>query len=130
MNNVDVSKLYDVFGEWILLFVGNRPYTYAVCKCEIYYKMTKAEFFLVNNDVKDYEMDDEFPFPKDVIKAAVELRNFILQSTGNRIWGLLFTLYPDGRFEIEYDYNKPEGYEETDELITGDEINQSLGGLS
>jgi hypothetical protein len=36
----------------------------------------------------------------------------------DRIWGLTFTLFPTGKFKIEYDYNKPEGYEETDGAIT------------
>lgn len=62
----------------------------------------------------------------DVQEAALYLRGLILRTTGNRIWGLTFTLYPDGKFNIEFDYNKPEGYEETDETISGDEINGSL----
>jgi hypothetical protein len=48
------------------------------------------------------------------------LRDDLLRTTGQRIWGLSFTLFPDGQFKIEYDYNKPEGYEESDEIITGD----------
>jgi hypothetical protein len=43
---------------------------------------------------------------------------------------LTFTLYPNGKFNLEYDYNKPEGYEETDDIITGDEMNASLNLLS
>lgn len=31
-----------------------------------------------------------------------------------------FTLYPDGEFDVEYDYNKPENYEEADELVAGE----------
>ena len=62
-------------------------------------------------------------------KALYFLRDDLLRTTGQRIWGLTFTLFPDGKFKIEYDYNKPEGYEETDEVITGDEINASLAGL-
>lgn len=62
-------------------------------------------------------------------KAVLFLRDDLLRTTGQRIWGLTFTLYPDGKFNIEYDYNKPEGYEETDEVITGDEINASLADL-
>ena len=62
-------------------------------------------------------------------KAVLFLRGNLLRTTGQRIWGLTFTLYPDGKFKIEYDYNKPEGYEETDEVITGDEINASLADL-
>ena len=61
--------------------------------------------------------------------AALFLRDDLLRTTGQRIWGLTFTLYPDGKFKIEYDYNKPEGYEETNEVITGDEINASLAEL-
>ncbi len=66
----------------------------------------------------------------DIQEAALYLREQILRATGDRIWGLTFTLYPDGKFNIEYDYNKPEGYEETDETISGDEINQSLARLA
>jgi len=39
---------------------------------------------------------------------------------------LTFTLYHDGKFEIEYDYNIPEDYEETDEVITVEEINRTF----
>ena len=39
---------------------------------------------------------------------------------------LTFTLYHDGKFEIEYDYNTPEDYEETDEVITVEEINRTF----
>lgn len=42
---------------------------------------------------------------------------------------MMFTLFPTGKFKIEYDYNKPEGYTETDEMITGSEINASLSKL-
>lgn len=62
--------------------------------------------------------------------ALLYLRDDLLKTTGQRIWGLTFTLYPNGKFNIEYDYNKPEGYEETDDVITGDEINASLEKLT
>ena len=63
-------------------------------------------------------------------EAALFLRNDQLRTTGQRIWGLTFMLYPTGKFKIEYDYDKPEDYEESDELISGENINQSLGDLS
>lgn len=62
-------------------------------------------------------------------EAALFLRDELLRATGQRIWGLTFTLYPSGQFKIEYSYNRLEGYEETDELISGEEINQSLDQL-
>lgn len=62
--------------------------------------------------------------------AVLFLRDNFLRTTGQRIWGLTFTLFLDGKFKIDYDYNKPDGYEETDEVITGDEINASLSNLN
>lgn len=38
-----------------------------------------------------------------------------METTGQRIWGLTFTLYPDGRFNIEYDHDRPDWYSEEDE---------------
>jgi hypothetical protein len=58
--------------------------------------------------------------------ACLFLREDLLRTTGNRIWGLTFTLYSDGKFNIEYDYNKPEGYDETEETV---DIAQSLEDL-
>ena len=43
-----------------------------------------------------------------------------LEAGGQRIWAVVFTLYPDGRFDVEYDYNKPENYDEADELVAGE----------
>jgi hypothetical protein len=62
----------------------------------------------------------------DIQAAALYLRDDLLRTTGQRIWGLTFTLYPSGKFNIEYDYDKPEGYEESDETI---ELGEALKGL-
>ncbi len=67
---------------------------------------------------------------KDASNSILFLRDDLLETTGERIWGLTFTLFPNGKFNIVYDYNKPEGYEETDELISGNEINQSLNKIT
>ena len=73
---------------------------------------------------------DESKYVKAISDPCFLLRDDLLRTTGQRIWGLTFTLFPDGQFKIEYDYNKPEGCEESDEVITGDEINASLAGLT
>jgi hypothetical protein len=62
----------------------------------------------------------------EIQQAALFLRDELLRTTGDRIWGLTFTLFPTGKFKIEYDYNKPEGYEETDEAIR---LGDALGSL-
>lgn len=76
----------------------------------------------------DVDSSLDFGFEKVFLvnDAAIFIRDNLLRSTGERIWGLTFTLYHDGRFNIEYDYNKPEGYEEADETIS---LSEALGGL-
>jgi hypothetical protein len=63
----------------------------------------------------------------DIQEAALFLRDDLLRTTGQRIWGLTFTLFPTGKFNIEYDYNKPDGYEESDETIDLAEALQGIG---
>lgn len=65
----------------------------------------------------------------EIEKAAIYLRDDLLRNTGQRIWGLTFTLYPTGKFKIAYDYNKPEGYEETDETIDASAAIASLQNI-
>jgi hypothetical protein len=59
--------------------------------------------------------------------AVDYIHDKILRTTGRRIWGLTFTLYPDGKYDIQYDYKKPEDY--SDEVMTSDEVNASLNSL-
>lgn len=62
--------------------------------------------------------------------AALYLRDELLRTTGQRIWGLTFTLSPDGKFKLDYNYTKPEGYEESDEPISPDVAMASLIGTN
>ncbi|WP_323588157.1 hypothetical protein [Aliarcobacter butzleri] len=57
--------------------------------------------------------DDDY----NIFQTLIYFQNKIFQETGKRIWGLTFTLYPDGKYEIEYDYNIPEGFNEKGEWI-------------
>jgi hypothetical protein len=65
----------------------------------------------------------------EIEKAVLCLRENLLRTTGQRIWGLTFILYPTGKFSIEYDYNKPKGYEETEETIDAGHAIASLQNL-
>jgi hypothetical protein len=87
---------------------------------------------MVSNQLAIFLKDsiDDTRAVRAIADAALYLRDNLLRTTGARIWGLTFTLYPNGKFTLEYDYNKPEGYEETDDIITGDEMNASLNLLS
>ncbi|KNC69095.1 hypothetical protein [Pseudoalteromonas ardens] len=42
----------------------------------------------------------------DLNRAAFFLRDNLLETTGEQIWGLTFTLFQDSSFNIEYTYEK------------------------
>ena len=86
----------------------------------------------ISTDASRHDLELGFESVFEINDACIFLRDNLLQTTGQRIWGLTFTLWPDGKFKIDYDYDydKPEGYEESDEVITGDEINASLQKLT
>ena len=90
--------------------------------------MAITDHFLISNgnktDIGWFENNSDAMWKW--LDAAIFIRYRIVNLTGDRIRGLTFTLYFSSKFEIEYDYNKPKNYEETGELITGDEINQTF----
>jgi hypothetical protein len=98
-------------------FTRGRPWDIAVCQCQIYHKMASSSVWLVKDEAV---VNQGLGWPTsgiDQCGAALFLRDNLLATTGDRIWGLTFTLYPDGKFNIEYDYTKPEGYVETEEVV-------------
>lgn len=114
-----VEEAYNALGRYVLAFIGNRAWEEAGCSCHIYSKMASGSHWLKHIGMVDekggFEGDSDAMW--DGLDAALFLRDDLLRTTGHRIWGLTFTLYPDGKFNIEYDYNKPEGYEETEETV-------------
>lgn len=114
-----MEEAYEAIAAYLLCFVGARQWDSAVCKLRIYSGMVSGSQWMFANGLLDEKGDLEAN-PDALWKgldAAVFLRDDLVKTTGQRIWALIFTLYPDGKFNIEYDYNKPEDYEETDETI-------------
>ncbi|MFD0914082.1 hypothetical protein [Methylophilus luteus] len=124
-----VEDAYSEIGNSCIDFVTGRTWDAAICKFQIYNKMAIGRWSLKSNGI---ETNEALNWPDSSIDgggAALFLRDDLLATTGDRIWGLTFTLFPDGKIKIEYDYNKPAEYEDTDEVITGEEMNQSLTDL-
>lgn len=120
------TMAYQELANVVLDFVKDREFDKSFCKCVIYEGMVENECWLeYQSKVDDQSMgwsSDDY----SAADASKYLRSHFLKLTGDRIWGLTFTLYPNGKFEIKYDYNKPENYKETDEVITGEEINATF----
>lgn len=129
---ITAEKAYFSLAGYLIDFINSRHWQQAGVSAEI----TRSAVTLLNHWLmQDGEVNEKAmgwgssEIRNNAMEAVRYLRDNLLATSGQRIWGLTFTLYPDGKFNIEYDYNKPEDYEETDEVITGDEINESLTGL-
>ena len=120
-----VERVYTVIAEKMIAAVNTEKWQKLILYSAIRTKMVSSEFviFLEHGT-------DETKYVKSISDACFFLRDNLLSTTGKRIWGLTFTLYPNSKFNIEYDYNKPVGYEESDDVITAKEINQSLNNIS
>lgn len=119
----EFSDIYHIIGS-ILIKYEKQEYDY-ICYFTYIMGSDLSSMTLLSsaNNIVSYKSVKLIDI-KALMKLSVVLRDKMLELTGDKIWGLTFTLYPNGKFEIEYDYDKPEDYEESDEVITGKEINQ------
>jgi len=125
-----LEDAYSQIANGILWFVQEDEWSCAKASVSIWHSSTQVSYTRIAGEKKI--TDDRFPplnIALDSSDAFLFLRDRLLEMTGQRIWGMEFTLFTDGTFEIEYDYSVPIGYEETDESISGIEINQSLQEL-
>lgn len=127
---MQTEEAYELIAQDLYAVVEPSHWDCARVTTKVFTRMTESSYSRqFNGDCFENERFPSLRTAGPASKAALFLRDNLLQTTGQRIWALTFTLYPDGKFNIDYDYNKPEGYEESDDVITGDEINASLTGL-
>jgi|SRR5690554_2939603 hypothetical protein len=129
MNNVE--EAYEAFAAYLISFIDGREWDVATCTFNVFYKMASGDHQFEKNGI----VENKGGFTKnqaamlDGLDAALYVRDDMLKTTKNRVWRIIFTLYPNGKFNIEYDYNKPEDYEDTDDLISANDLSESLKGL-
>ncbi len=119
MINITTAEMaYETLARAVHKFPGDRAWQHAFGKYSILNEMVSVQWGVLSNGVIDQKGASP---PRNLISESMDavlfLRDDLIRTIGQRIWGLTFTLYPDGKFTIEYDCNKPEGYEETDETI-------------
>lgn len=135
---MNLADAFNSLAKSLLYCIGDENWDYATSVIAILPGMTSSGYSWYYEG-KRYGYFDGIGYlngnevPLDLLleesDACFFLQSDLMQRTGDRIWGLTFTLYPTGKFEIDYDYNKPEDYDDSDETITGEEINQSLYDL-
>lgn len=65
-----------------------------------------------------------------LVECCLQIRDLLLRTTGKRIWGLTYTLLPDGKFNVDYDYNKPDEYDLADEQAPPLGVAQAFNDLA
>ena len=126
---MNAEKAYEAVAALALCCSVNvEKWSHILVTSKIYGKM--CEIKMSSDDGGDYKAlhlpDGQGRTLMDANKGMLFLRDDLIKASGQRIWGLTFTLWPSGKFNIEYDYNKPDDYDDTDDLISGDEINKSI----
>lgn len=113
------DEAFRLISDDILRFVGPREWTSAGGKYRVLELMIASEWWVESDGGREEGGGGATTLAQSKLKAAAIrfLRDDLLKKTGDRIWALTFTLFPDGKFKVEYDYNKPEGYEEGDETV-------------
>jgi hypothetical protein len=114
-----VEQAYEKLADYALAFVDGRAWDGVECNYKILNKMATCDhhFFKGNETENQGGFTSSSSAIWDGLEAAIFLRDDLLKTTGQRIWGLIFTLRPNGKMNIEYSYDKPDDYEETDDLL-------------
>jgi len=116
IDSKDAFKWFEVELQEFMNINKDRLFTHAKGLYEVQdnYSGSSHELYNNNEELKELKYkDNKYP----IYESLHFIRDQILAETGKRIWGLTFTLYPDGKYEIEYDYNVPEGFNEKGEYI-------------
>lgn len=106
-----VEQAHQELKNACLAFIRGRPWDSVTCHAVILNKMARISIYLVHENQierKRLAWTGASTAPED---AVLFLRDDLLNTTGERMWGMTFALYPDGRFNIEFDCNQPKGHE-------------------
>lgn len=115
---IDSAKTaIDEISKAVLDFVHGRDWTSAEFRAKVLEKAVFSSCCLQQGATVVADGVDWPDSSIDTGSAAIFLRDEHLCTTGQRIWGLTFTLYPDGKYDIAYDYNKPEDYDDSGEDV-------------
>lgn len=110
---MNAEDAYIAIANLAVAKAGDLNWESLIVETKIFSKMSSTVHWVVCNgqrlqgkgnapfDLRDLESD-----------ATLFLRDNLLETTGERIWGFTFTLTKDGNFNIEYDYEKPEGFDD------------------
>ena len=107
-----VEEAYETLAAYALACVGEKDWDFLTVKSDIYEQMSSSKVVLTikNEDHSLKQSSVPFALSNDRNIATLFLRDNLLETTGERIWGMNFSLAKDGKMKINYSYDKPDNY--------------------
>ncbi|TQF67874.1 hypothetical protein [Pseudoalteromonas luteoviolacea] len=109
MINMNTEQAYSVIaGILSAHFEPNEVFDRLELMVEIGDGATRRQVWKHFNGVSSQPIGKRLPLQAgaDLRRAVFFLRDNLLETTNEQIWGLVFTLYPDSSFNIDYTYEK------------------------
>ena len=105
---MSIEDAYEAIAEEAIAKAGSAEWDKLIVEIEIFEKMASSVFWCVAGDERFQGVGRPSMQQKErALSAKLEIRDNLLESTGERIWGITFSLTKDGHFNIAYSYEKP-----------------------
>lgn len=104
-----VEDAYNELGKSLLDFVAGRSWDTASCSVKIYNKMASTSWCFYKDGQQNSKAIGWGDSSIDAGGAGLYLRDNLLQTTGQRIWGLTFTLWPTASSRSNTTTTSPRG---------------------
>lgn len=106
-----VEDAYKLLAEGAIEEAGSTRWDRIVIEIKIYEKMASFIYWCYEGD-KKIQGNGSVPIDMKarIIDAVLFIRDDLIETTGDRIWGMEFSLTNEGKFNIEYSYTKPNGF--------------------
>lgn len=110
---MQVEEAYQHIAEaGIYVFEGDS-WDVIVIECEIAERMVTSSVHKLLEGKKEMpKRSSPMAIDIKVCKAALFLRDDLLKTTGDRIWGLTMSIDNQGKFNIAYSYEQPEAWKD------------------
>jgi hypothetical protein len=109
------TEEFSILARELLEFVNDRPFDVAFVEYEIFEGGSR----IIRGIQKDSVITQNGPSPNRELRKLADrtarvLVETVSEQSGEKAWGLMFKLWPDGKFKVEYSYIKPAWLEESE----------------
>ena len=108
---MNIEDAYQAIAEAAIAKAGGSEWDKLIVEIEIFDRMASSVHWFINGDRRFQGFGRPSMQQKErALDAILHIRDDLIESTGERIWGMVFSLTKEGKFDISYSYEKPENY--------------------